>query len=206
MSSSADDSYHSDTGDNPNTTPVTNETPGGSGTNPLTDTSISYKSPTDTDQNPVTVANPLSDTSLSDKSPSATDPTVASPISDRAAIVEVLLKFGFNFSPNADPVDEKAHRLRIDPLRQLAACFGTLTPDQHKEKFLLVKFVRNALLDSGLTVLQGHDHFFTSESPEDSAAGATGAAEDTQATIHQQFEDLQRQIKALQGSIGLQPS
>ena len=67
MSSSADDSYHSDTGDDPNTTPVTNETPGGSDTNPLTDTSISDKSPTVTDQNPVPVAYPLSDTSPSDK-------------------------------------------------------------------------------------------------------------------------------------------
>ena len=94
MSSSPGDSYHFDTGDDPNTTPVTNEMPGGSDTNPLTDTPISDKTPTDTDQNPVTFDNPLSDTSPSDKSPTATNPTLASPISDRAAIVEVLLKCG----------------------------------------------------------------------------------------------------------------
>ena len=87
-------------------------------------------------------SNPPSDTPESAKSPTVTDPTVATP----AAIVEVLLKFGFKLSPGADPTDEETHRLRIDSLRQLAACFGTPKPDQHKDKFLLVKFVRNALL------------------------------------------------------------
>ena len=139
MSTSADDSSHSDTGGDPSTTPVTNETPGGSDTNPLTDTPISDK------------PNPLSASSESAKSPTATDPTVASPISDRAAIAEVLLKFGFKLSPGADPIDEQTHRVRLGPLRQLAACLGTPTPDQLKDKFLLVKFDRNALLDSGLT-------------------------------------------------------
>ena len=127
----------------------------------------------------MTVFNPLSDTSPSDKSPTATDPTDASPISGRVAIVEVSLEFGSKLSPNADPVDEQNHRLRIEPSRQFATYIGTPTPDQHKDKFLLVKFVRNALLDRGPTVLQGHDHFFITESPEDSAAGATGTAYDT---------------------------
>ena len=61
------------------------------------------------------VAIPLSGTSPSDKSPTAMDPAVASPISDREAIVEVLLKFGFKLGPGANPVDEKtclsSHRL-----------------------------------------------------------------------------------------------
>ena len=118
-----------------------------------------------TDQNPVTVSNPLSDTSPSDKSPTVTDQTVVSPFSDRATIVEMLLKFGLKLSPGADPVDEQTHLLRIDSLRQLAACFGTPTPDQHKDKFLLVKFVRNALLGSGLAVQQGHGHFLPPSPP-----------------------------------------
>ena len=63
MSSSAGDSYHSDTDDDPNTTPATKETPGGSDTNHLSDTSIYDKPATDTDRNPVTVDSPLSDTS-----------------------------------------------------------------------------------------------------------------------------------------------
>ena len=139
MSSSADESYHSDTGDDLNTTPVTNETPGGSDTNPLTDTPIFDK------------PGPLSDSPESAKSTAATNAAVASPISDLAAIVEVLLKFGFKLSPGADPIDEQTHRIRLDPLRQLAACLGTPSPDQLKDKFLLVKFDRNAVLDSGLT-------------------------------------------------------
>ena len=64
---------------------------------------------------------------------------------------------------------------------------------------------RRRRLRPGRGFRQRHGHFFTTESPEDSAAGATGAAEDTHATMHQQLEALQRQIKALQGSIGLQP-
>ena len=118
MYSSADESYHTDTGFDPNTTPVTNETPGGSDYNPFTATSLSDKS------------SPLSGTSA--KSRTVTDPAVASPISDRAAIVEVLLKFGFILSPGADPIDEQTHRFRIDSLQQFAACFGTTTPDQNK--------------------------------------------------------------------------
>ena len=66
MSSSADEYYHSDIGGDPSTTEVTNETPGGSDTNPFTETPISDKPPTETDQNPVAVDNPLSDTSNQD--------------------------------------------------------------------------------------------------------------------------------------------
>ena len=133
--------------------------------------------------------------------------------------MEVLLKFGFKLSPGADSIDEPAHRPSFDSLRQLAACFETPALDQNKEKFLLVKYVRNALLGSGLTVQQGHGHFFTTESPVDSAAGAAentgsnegstagaaGATGDTRAAMHQQLEALERQISALQGSIGLKP-
>ena len=107
MFSSAGDSFHSDTGGDPNITPFTNETPGGSDSNPLTDTPISDKTPTVTDQNLVPVANPLSDTSPSDKSPTVTDSAAASPLSDRAAIVEVLLRFGFKLIPARTPSTNK---------------------------------------------------------------------------------------------------
>jgi len=40
---------------------------------------------------------------------------------------------------------------------------------------------------------------------EDSTAGAAGAAKDTQAAMHQQIEALQRQLRALQGSIDFVP-
>ena len=63
-----------------------------------------------------------------------------------------------------DPVDEQTQLLHLDSLRQFAACFGTPTPDQNKNKFLLVQFVRNALHDSGMTAQQGPDHFFAAGS------------------------------------------
>ena len=180
--------------------------------------SLSGKSPTDTDQNPVPVASPLSDTSPSDKSPTATGPAVASPLSDRAAIVDVLPRFGFKLTPGADPVDEQTHRLRIDSLRRLAACFGTPTPDQNKDKFLLVEFVWNALLGSGMAVNRASTIFLPSgplrtQLPElpglpgptrtrlPRCQGSRGYAH----RLAQTIEVPQRQLKAIQGSIGFVP-
>ena len=60
--------------------------------------------------------------------------------SDPSTIVTTLLGFGFTYASGEAslPVDEQLDHLTTGSLRQLAACFGTSTPEQNKEKVLLV--------------------------------------------------------------------
>ena len=82
-----------------------------------------------TDPTPVLNATPLSNT------PATTNPapvTDANPLSNTTEIVAVLHDLGFTLSlaERRRSVDEKISCLLIGPLRQLAACFASPTPDQ----------------------------------------------------------------------------
>ena len=63
----------------------------------------------------------------------------AYPLSNTKGIAEVLHKSGFTLSPREGSrlIDEQISLLRIDPMRQVAACFGTPALDQNKGKFQL---------------------------------------------------------------------
>ena len=58
-------------------------------------------------------------------------------------IVAVLRDLEFTLSPTEGrrPVDQQTNYLRIGPLRHLAACLRTPTPDQNKDKFQLGRCV-----------------------------------------------------------------
>ena len=146
--------------------------------------------PTITDPNPVSNSNP----------PTITDPNPESnpsTISKSAALVEALLEFGFTLNSGEDsrPVDEQTNGLLIDPLLQLAACFGTPTPDQNKDKFVLGKYVLRALHARGMLVQRGLEWLFDpalNAPPDGRDAGSTedsaaGTAESTQAAMRKQI-------------------
>ena len=87
---------------------------------------------------------------------------IANPLSNPTDIVEVLLKFGLTLNSGGDsrPVDEQINCRRIDPMQQLAACFGTQTPDQNKDKVLLGKYVMKELHARGMIVQEDLEFFF----------------------------------------------
>jgi len=79
--------------------------------------------------------------------------------SDPATIVTALLEFGFTFA-SGEAVDEQFDHPTIGSLRQLAAYFGTATPEQNKKKILLSKLVMTALNDRGMLVQEGLEWLF----------------------------------------------
>ena len=91
-----------------------------------------------TDPTPVTVANGEAVTNPTPgavaKEKAVTYPTtvtVSNRLSNKTDILAVLLDLEFTLSSDEGcrPAVEQINCLRIGPLRQLAACFGTPTPD-----------------------------------------------------------------------------
>ena len=168
-------------------------------------------------------ARPLSNPpTITDRNPVSNASTLSSP----STIVVVLLEFGFTLE-DSRPIDVQINCLLIDPLRYLAACFGTPTPDQNKNKFLLGKYDLKELHARGILVQEGLEFFFDpalsappdvrgSGSTEDSAAeaaestdvrdagptedSAAVAAESTLAAMRNQIEASQRELAAVQES------
>ena len=92
----------------------------------------------------VSNVNPLSNTS-----PTITDPTPvtnSNPLSNTPATLEVLMELGFSSSSGEgrQPIDEQLNRSTTASLRLLAASFGTPTPVQNKDRFLLSKPITKA--------------------------------------------------------------
>ena len=129
----------------------------------------------------------------------------------------VLHDLGFTFSPPR-PVDEQTNLFRIDPLRQLAASFGTPTLAQSKGKIQLGKCVMKGLHARGMIVQEGFEFFFApalttqpnvraAGSTDNSAAGPTPAAatESTQAAMRKQNGALQHELAAVKESAGFDP-
>ena len=119
------------------------------------------------------------------------------------------LKFTLSPAEEYRPVDERTDCLCIDPLRQLAACFGTPTPDQNKDKFQLGKYVMKELHAGGVIVQTGLEFFFESALTAQHHVRAAGSTEDLaaaaeliQAAMLQQIEDVQLHLAAVRATGG----
>ena len=127
-------------------------------------------------------------------------------------ILELLLKYRFTLNSGEDsrPIDEQNKFFRINPLRQLAASFGTPTPDQNKDSFRLGNYFTKELHARGMIAQEGPGWFFAPALTAQSdvrAAGSTdnsaaepspaAAAESTQAAMRKQIEDSQRELEAV---------